>query len=71
MTDEDLDLLRSRPVPHPAFRGELRRRLLRSPHATRARPPHLWARVATLGGSGAVLLALGALGVGGAGPFAV
>ena len=64
------DLLRDRPVPQPAFRGELRRRLLRSPYATRARPPHLWARVAALGGSGGVLLLLGLLGVSGGGPLA-
>jgi hypothetical protein len=77
MTDHDhddealgLDLLQSRPVPHPAFRGELRRRLLRSPYATRARPPHLWARIAALSGSGTVLLLLALLGVGGTGPFA-
>ena len=65
-----LDLLARRPVPRPAFRGELRRRLLRSPYATRARPSHLWVRVAALAGSGGLLLVLGLLGVAGSGPFA-
>lgn len=63
-------LLSSRAVPRPVFRGELRRRLLRSPYATRARPQHLWARVVALSGSGGILLLLGLLGVNGSGPFA-
>lgn len=73
MTDDDLEhlLAAQRPVPQPAFRGELRRRLVRSPNATRSRPAHLWARVAALGGSGGVLLLVGVLGLGGSGPFAV
>jgi hypothetical protein len=62
-------LVAARPLPHPAYRGELRRRLLRSPHATRARPRHLWARVAACAGSGTALLLLALLGVQGGGPL--
>jgi hypothetical protein len=79
MTDDDhiLDpeladmgehLLRSRPVPAAAFRGDLRRRLMadRGPR----RPQRLWLRVAATSGSGLVLLAVAAIGVLGAGPLA-
>ena len=67
---ESLDALVSRletrrPVPHPAFQGALRRRLF--PTRERVRPLRLRA-VAYLA-SGAVLLALAALGVNDTGPL--
>ena len=79
MTDEDdfklrgieARLTRSRPVPRLAYRGALRRSLLQSRHARESRPQRLWLRVGACGASGAALLLVAALGVQGAGPFAV
>ena len=59
-----------RPVPSAAFRGMLRRRLV-GEDPPRGRPSRLRLLVAAYLGSGAVLLALAATGVAGAGPFGV
>jgi hypothetical protein len=66
-------LERDRPVPRAVFRGDLRRRLLRGrrgqSEATVA--PARWRiLVATYSGLGALLLAVAAIGLAGAGPFA-
>jgi hypothetical protein len=53
-----------RPVPAPAFRGDLRRHLL-----ARAAPRGLHARIAAFAGSGGALLALAFASAAGAGPF--
>lgn len=53
-----------RPVPRPAFRGDLRRRLIHD-----APPRALRARIAALAVSGAVLLLVAAMGALGAGPL--
>ena len=45
-----------RPVPAPAFRGDLRRHLI-----ARAAPRGLHARIAAFAGSGSLLLAISAL----------
>ena len=64
-------LVASRPVPSAGFRGDLRRRLLADqPARPLARPSLLWARVGTSFAAGTLLLAIAALGVGGAGPLA-
>ena len=57
-----------RPVPRAAFRGELRRRLLSG--AAAPAPRRLRLAISAYAGSGAVLLALAAIGLLGAGPFA-
>jgi hypothetical protein len=62
---EDIVLLAERlqdrrPVPSPAFRGDLRRRLL-AKGAGRPRPAHLRALIAGCAASGAALLTIGAL----------
>jgi hypothetical protein len=64
-------LERSVPAPPPGFRAELRSRLATEPrrHAT-WRPRRLRLLAAVYACSGLALLAIGALGVGGAGPFA-
>jgi hypothetical protein len=59
-----------RPIPQPAFRGELRRMLLRRAEPDRSPPRHLRALITAYGASGLCLLAIAALGVGGTGPFA-
>jgi hypothetical protein len=59
-----------RPVPRALFRGELRRQLLESLGARPARPRRLRLLIAAYGGSGLLLLAIAAIGVAGAGPFA-
>ena len=58
-----------RPVPHPGFRGELRRRLVATP-ARRSRPARVKAAIAAYAGSGLGLLAVAAIGLAGVGPFA-
>ena len=64
-------LVASRPVPGAGFRGDLRRRLLADePARPLARPSYLWARIGASFAVGTVLLAVAALGVGGAGPLA-
>jgi hypothetical protein len=60
-------LERERPIPRPAFRSELRRRLFFTPAPSRGRVRTLIAVYAT---SGAALLLVAAIGVGGGGPLA-
>lgn len=79
MSFDDLDfdvrelamrLERERPLPRPAFRGELGRRL--STSQPRPRPRRLWLLVAGQLGAGALLLGIAALGaVLEAGPLAL
>jgi hypothetical protein len=57
-----------RPLPSPAFRGQLRRRLLARPR-THA-PAGLWALIAGYAGAGTLLLLAGALSAAGLGPLA-
>jgi len=70
---EDLDRLgerlqHGRPLPRPAFRGDLRRRLMaRGPG--RPRPVRLRAQIAAFAGTGAFLLVLAAISAAGAGPL--
>jgi hypothetical protein len=73
--DPELDpvarrLEQERPTPRAAFRGELRRRLLQAADLRSARPQRLRFLIAAYAGSGTVLLAIAALGLAGAGPFA-
>jgi hypothetical protein len=58
-------LVADRPLPRPAFRGELRRSIARAPRARRAR-----LQVVAYLASGAALLAIAALGVNDLGPLA-
>jgi hypothetical protein len=62
-------LVRERPVPGGAFRGDLRRRLL-GVGAPFSRPRRLRLLIAAYAGSGAAMMAVAALGLAGAGPFA-
>ena len=62
-------LRRDRPLPSAAFRGDLRRWLLRDRYAVE-RPRWLWRAVAASASLGSVLLAIAAVGVAGGGPFA-
>jgi hypothetical protein len=62
-------LERERPLPRPAFRGDLQRALARDLTARRRRPQYLWRTVAGYVGSGLVLLLVAALGALGAGPL--
>lgn len=57
-----------RPVPRAAFRSSLGAAI--RANAPGSRPARLWLRVAGLAGSGAALLGVAALGIGGAGPLA-
>jgi hypothetical protein len=57
-----------RPLPSAAFRGDLRRALLDSPHASR--PRRLRLLVTAYAGSGLALLLVAAVGLAGAGPLA-
>jgi hypothetical protein len=59
-----------RPVPQPAFRGELGRRLLGQLEPGRAQPRGLRMLITAYAGSGLCLLAVAAVGVAGAGPLA-
>lgn len=63
-------LERDRPVIASGFRGELRRGLLRRAGARPRRPERLKAMVFAYAVSGATMLAVAALGVGGIGPLA-
>lgn len=63
-------LERERPLPTPAFRSALRRRLLADATGSPVAPRRLRALVTACAGSGAALLAIAAIGVAGAGPFA-
>jgi hypothetical protein len=58
-----------RPVPHPAFRGELRRELLATERSGKAPPARLRARITAYAGSGAAMLLIAAVGLAGIGPF--
>jgi hypothetical protein len=68
LTEIEHRLAAERPVPRAAFRGELRRSLLRNRYVHR--PRRLGLLVAVYGGSGALLLVVAAVGVAGAGPLA-
>lgn len=59
-----------RPVPGAAFRGDLRRRLLNLGSASVARPRRLKLLISAYAASGLGLLAIAAVGLAGAGPFA-
>ena len=63
-------LYAERPVPRPAFRGALGRRLLALRASGVGRPRHLKALVAAYAGSGLVFLAVALAGVLGGGPLA-
>ncbi len=69
VTELEHRLVSNRPVPAPGFRGELRRRVAADPERF---PRHGRARlaIAAYAGSGSALLAIAAIGVLGAGPFA-
>ena len=70
--DRDLAdrLQRERPVPRPAFRGMLRRRLA-DDNGPRPLPILGWRWVVLSGASGVALLAIAAAGLAGVGPGAV
>jgi hypothetical protein len=73
MNEETPDIERrlelERPVPRPLFRGELRRSLM-SAARTRPEPPRrLRLAIAGYAASGALLLAIAAVGLAGAGPL--
>jgi hypothetical protein len=59
-----------RPIPRPAFRGALARRLSAMRAAGVGRPRHLKALLAAYAGSGFVLLAAVLIGILGGGPLA-
>jgi hypothetical protein len=59
-----------RPVPRPAFRGALGRRLQAMRASGVGRPRHLRALVAAYAGSGVLFLAIALAGVLGGGPLA-
>lgn len=58
-----------RPVPHPAFRGALRRRLMARRQRSQSAPARLRLAITAYAGSGAALLAVAAVGLAGIGPF--
>ena len=62
-------LVRERPVPSATFRGELGRRLA-SAHGTHTPAARVRVAIAACAGSGAFLMAAGAIGVLGVGPLA-
>jgi hypothetical protein len=75
MNDEHLDRIAARleaerPIPRPAFRGELRRELTRTALRRPAAPPRLRVMIASFAGSGIALLAIAAIGLAGGGPLA-
>ncbi|MDX6615644.1 MAG: hypothetical protein QOD60_735 [Solirubrobacterales bacterium] len=61
------ELLHERPRPTPAFRSEVRSSLLAG---AKNRPPQLRALIFSYAAAGALLLAVAAFGVAGAGPLA-
>jgi hypothetical protein len=64
-------LERERPLPNPAFKGELRRKLAELGLAPRRwQPERLRLQVAAYLAAGLALLALAAIGLSGIGPFA-
>jgi hypothetical protein len=64
----DARLRTARPVPRPAFRGDLRRRLLAQGESEPA-PRRLRLLITAYAGTGSALLAIAAIGVAGVGPF--
>ena len=71
---EDLDpiaqrLESERPVPSPAFRGELRRHLISEEQERQGEPPRLLLLIAAYAGSGAVLLLIAVISLAGVGPL--
>ena len=69
-TDPIAERLRAeRPVPAPGFRGELRRRLLVADRRRPVAPRRLRLLMTAYAGSGALLLAIAAFGLAGAGPL--
>jgi hypothetical protein len=56
-------LLRERPVPAAAFRGNLRRRLIGRSRDLIRRPSHLWLRAGASGMAGSVMLLVAALSI--------
>lgn len=63
-------LVQERPLPAASFRGDLGRRLARGEHRRLVAPRRLRLAIASYLGSGALLLAVPAIGIFGAGPFA-
>jgi hypothetical protein len=59
-----------RPLPHPGFRGMLRKRLVTDRGAAEVRPGRLRVLITAYASGGLALLALAAAGVFGAGPLA-
>jgi hypothetical protein len=59
-----------RPVPRPAFRGDLRRQLVSRAERRSVAPPRLRLLIAGFASSGTVLLAIAAIGLVGVGPLA-
>lgn len=68
LADIDRFLARERPIPRPAFRRQLRRRLVSDPDGAPLRTARLL--IATYAGAGALLLAIVAVGIAGTGPLA-
>lgn len=61
---------RERPIPRPSYRGSLRRRLVAMEGSGAGQPRQLRALIAIYATSGTALLAVAAIGLLGAGPFA-
>jgi hypothetical protein len=59
-----------RPVPTPAFRGELRRHLIADASERSSEPPRLLLLIGAYAGCGVVLLAIVVIGIAGVGPLA-
>jgi hypothetical protein len=70
LTKVDERLRAERPIPRPAFRGALGRSLLAGLEPSGERLGRVRALVAAYAGSGLCLIAIAAVGVAGAGPFA-
>ena len=58
-----------RPVPRPAFRGNLRRSLMSAARVRPEPPRRLRLAIAAYAGTGLLLLAIAAVGLAGAGPL--
>jgi hypothetical protein len=72
--NEDVDpiaerLRTERPVPSAGFRGELRRRLIVADRKRPVAPRRLRLLVTAYAGSGALLMAIAAIGLAGVGPL--
>jgi hypothetical protein len=70
MVELGLRLEAARPLPAPGFRGELRRRLGGAQAAGAVAPRRVRALAASYALTGLLLLAIGAAGAAGGGPFA-